>query len=307
MEQRKQVENWFKNLQDQICSGLTTLDGKSQFREDLWDRAEGGGGRTRVITNGNLIEKGGVNFSAVHGPLPEKIQKGLALSPSEFYATGVSIVLHPVNPWMPIIHMNVRYFETTPLDQNEKGTYWFGGGIDLTPHYITPEDGGYFHHQLKAVCDQTDPSFYPRFKQWADDYFYIRHRKETRGVGGIFYDRLHPETEEKSFNTLWAFQQNVGNTFLPLYEYYAHKYREKPYEEAHKNWQMVRRGRYVEFNLVWDKGTKFGLDTDGRTESILMSMPPLAQWHYDHQPQANSPEAETLKWLKKDINWLDHA
>ena len=307
MEQRKQVENWFKNLQDQICAGLTTLDGKSQFREDLWDRAEGGGGRTRVMTNGNLIEKGGVNFSAVHGPLPEKIQKGLALSPSEFYATGVSIVLHPVNPWMPIIHMNVRYFETTPLDQNEKGTYWFGGGIDLTPHYITPEDGGYFHHQLKAVCDQTDPSFYPRFKQWADDYFYIRHRKETRGVGGIFYDRLHPETEEKSFNTLWAFQQNVGNSFLPLYEYYAHKYRKKPYEEAHKNWQMVRRGRYVEFNLVWDKGTKFGLDTDGRTESILMSMPPLAQWHYDHQPLEDSPEAETLKWLKKDINWLDHA
>ncbi len=307
MEQRKQVENWFKNLQDQICAGLTTLDGKSQFREDLWDRAEGGGGRTRVITNGNLIEKGGVNFSAVHGPLPEKIQKGLALSPSEFYATGVSIVLHPVNPWMPIIHMNVRYFETTPLDQNEKGTYWFGGGIDLTPHYITPEDGGYFHHQLKTVCDQTDPSFYPRFKQWADDYFYIRHRKETRGVGGIFYDRLHPETEEKSFNTLWAFQQNVGNSFLPLYEYYAHKYRKKPYEEAHKNWQMVRRGRYVEFNLVWDKGTKFGLDTDGRTESILMSMPPLAQWHYDHQPLEDSPEAETLKWLKKDINWLDHA
>ncbi|MEQ8582322.1 MAG: oxygen-dependent coproporphyrinogen oxidase [Marinoscillum sp.] len=307
MEQRKEIENWFKNLQDQICEGLTILDGKASFKEDLWDRTEGGGGRTRVITNGDLIEKGGVNFSAVHGPLPEKIQQGIALPPSDFYATGVSIVLHPVNPWVPIIHMNVRYFETTPLDQNEKSTYWFGGGIDLTPHYVTPADGGYFHHQLKAVCDQTDPSFYPRFKQWADDYFYIPHRKETRGVGGIFYDRLHPKTEGKSFDSLWAFQQNVGNAFLPIYEHYANKYRTKTYEEAHKNWQMVRRGRYVEFNLVWDKGTKFGLDTDGRTESILMSMPPMAQWHYDHQPSEGSPEAETLNWLKKDINWLDHA
>ncbi|RED95618.1 coproporphyrinogen oxidase [Marinoscillum furvescens DSM 4134] len=295
-----------KSLQGSICNSLISLDGKSSFREDQWERAGGGGGRSRVITNGDLIEKGGVNFSAVHGDLPEKIQQALKMGKSTFYATGVSIVLHPQNPWVPIIHMNVRYFETKAKNSDE-GTYWFGGGIDLTPHYVDPADGGYLHQQLKMVCDQTDSSYYPRFKKWADDYFYIRHRKETRGVGGIFYDQLNEQKEKKSFDELWQFHQSVGERFVPIYEHFANKYRSKPYTDEHKNWQMVRRGRYVEFNLVWDKGTKFGLDTDGRTESILMSMPPQAQWHYDHQPAAGSAEAETLKWLQKDINWIAHA
>lgn len=296
-DQKQVIENWFKSLQDEICMGLEQLDGVARFQEDQWQRAEGGGGRSRVITGNALIEKGGVNFSAVHGPTPEKILKALQLKAADFYATGVSIVLHPVNPWMPIIHMNVRYFEMS------NGTYWFGGGIDLTPHYVDPSDGGHIHRALKAVCDRTDPTYYARFKDWADDYFFIKHRRETRGVGGIFFDRLNAPSENKSFGELWRFVQEVGQAFVPIYSHYATKYRDKPWKEAHRQWQLIRRGRYVEFNLVWDKGTKFGLDTDGRTESILMSLPPLASWAYDHQPEAGSAEEETLKWLKKGVEW----
>ncbi len=304
MKRRETVEQWFKSLQDSICSELEALDGGSQFREDLWNRPSGGGGRTRVITNGQLIEKGGVNFSAVHGPLPEKIQHSLKLPPSEFYGTGVSIVLHPENPWVPIIHMNVRYFETSGKNPEDPSTWWIGGGIDLTPHYVSREDGKHIHSSLKTVCDNIDEQYYSRFKKWADDYFYLKHRDETRGVGGIFYDRLNDQSENKSFDELWDFHQQVGEAFVPIYRHYAEKHRDKKPTEVAKNWQMVRRGRYVEFNLVWDKGTKFGLDTNGRTESILMSMPPQANWYYDQQPEEGTPEAETLKWLKKDIDWI---
>lgn len=305
MRSKETITEWFKELQDSICAGLEKLDGKSTFQQDTWTREnEGGGGRSRVITNGELIEKGGVNFSAVHGDLPEKIQKALNFGPSTFYATGVSIVLHSVNPWVPIIHMNVRYFETESKTDNQS-TYWFGGGIDLTPHYVTKNSGKYIHETLKNVCDHTDPSYYPRFKKWADDYFFIKHRNETRGVGGIFYDHLNETKENKSFEELWHFQQNVGNAFLPIYTHYADLHRDDAYTEGNLHWQRIRRGRYVEFNLVWDRGTKFGLDTNGRTESILMSMPPQADWLYDHQPEPDSPESETLNWLKKDINWLD--
>ena len=305
MTRRDSVAQWFKSLQDNICDGLTQLDGKSTFHEDNWERPAGGGGRTRVITNGALIEKGGVNFSAVHGNLPEKIQNSLNLPPSEFYATGVSIVLHPENPWVPIIHMNVRYFETQGKNPNDPSTWWIGGGIDLTPHYVTKVDGKHIHTTLKSVCDTADEQYYDRFKKWADDYFYLKHRDETRGVGGIFYDRLNDQSENKSFDELWAFHQKVGEAFVPIYSYYASKYRNKVAEEAHKNWQMIRRSRYVEFNLVWDKGTKFGLDTNGRTESILMSMPPQANWYYDLKPEEGSAEAESMKWLKKGIDWIN--
>lgn len=307
MRDRNNISEWFKSLQDNICHELTKLDGKSTFEEDNWTRPEGGGGRSRAISNGDLIEKGGVNFSAVSGPMPEKIQKGLGLPPSEFFATGVSIVLHPQNPWMPIIHMNVRYFETIPYDNNQDSTWWIGGGIDLTPHYISPADGGHIHKTLKEICDSADKAYYPRFKKWADDYFYLPHRNETRGVGGIFYDRLNEISENKSFSDLWEFHQNVGNAFVPIYSHYASKYRNKMSEQSHKDWQYIRRGRYVEFNLVWDKGTKFGLDTDGRTESILMSMPPQANWIYNAQPEEGTEEYETQQWLKKDINWIEYA
>lgn len=308
MSNRTEIELWMKQLQDAICGSLEQLDGQSAFHQDNWERPDGGGGRSRVITNGNVIEKGGVNFSAVHGPLPEKIQQSLRIEKSDFYATGVSIVLHPKNPWVPIIHMNVRYFETTPENPDSPQIYWFGGGIDLTPHYIQKEDGRFIHQTLKNVCDQTDPEFYPRFKKWADDYFYLKHRDETRGVGGIFYDHLNETNESgKSFAELWQFHQRVGEAFIPIYRHYVEKHRNTPYTEAHQKWQMIRRGRYVEFNLVWDKGTKFGLDTNGRTESILMSMPPHAEWLYNYEPEDGSPEAETLRWLKKDINWVEHA
>lgn len=297
MKNKEIISARFQDLQDSICRSLEIADGKGVFIEDRWDRSEGGGGRTRLIQNGNIIEKGGVNFSAVHGPTPEKIQRALGLKSSEFFATGVSIVIHPINPMVPIIHMNVRYFEMSD------GTYWFGGGIDLTPHYVDPKDASYFHRQLKKTCDKYDQSYYPKFKQWADDYFYIKHRKETRGIGGIFFDRLS-ENNQHSFEDLWSFVQDVGETFAPIYTHLMNKNSQYGFTSKEKDWQSLRRGRYVEFNLVWDKGTKFGLDTDGRTESILMSMPPAAQWAYDFQPPADSKELETQQFLRKDIDWV---
>ncbi|MEL6862851.1 MAG: oxygen-dependent coproporphyrinogen oxidase [Bacteroidota bacterium] len=289
------ISDWFKDLQDRICTALEDMDGQGRFHQDLWERPGGGGGRTRII-QGAVIEKGGVNFSAVEGQMPEKIAKALKLEANQFFATGVSIVLHPRNPWVPIIHMNVRYFETD-------AAWWFGGGIDLTPHYVFMEDAQYFHRELKRVCDQHDANYYPKFKKWADDYFYVKHRKETRGIGGIFFDRLSgegAEAQQKHF----SFVQDVGNLFSPVYIELANRHRDQAFEEQHKEWQYLRRGRYVEFNLVWDKGTKFGLDTDGRTESILMSLPPQVSWVYNHQVADSSMEASTLSALVKDYDWI---
>ena len=298
MISKEEISAWLQNLQDTICQGLEELDGKATFHQDLWDRPEGGGGRSRAISEGHVFEKGGVNFSAVEGPTPKKILEALGLPDLNFFATGVSIVLHPVNPFVPIIHMNVRYFEMTD------GTYWFGGGIDLTPHYVVDEEAKSFHHALKKTCDTFDSSYYPKFKTWADDYFFIKHRNETRGIGGIFFDRLTGKDADEKAN-LWSFLQSVGNTFLPAYSKLVLANHTKPFDESHKNWQLLRRGRYVEFNLVYDKGTKFGLDTNGRTESILMSMPPHADWQYNHQPAPESPEEITLSKLKKGIDWVE--
>ncbi|MBU2914513.1 oxygen-dependent coproporphyrinogen oxidase [Reichenbachiella agariperforans] len=294
---KETIENWFKELQDQISTAISTTDGKAQFEEDIWTRPEGGGGRTRIIRNGHIIEKGGVNFSAVSGPTPDKILKALNIEASDFYATGVSIVMHPQSPMVPIIHMNVRYFEMS------NGISWFGGGIDLTPHYVDRADAVHFHQQLKDICDQHHPDYHAQFKTWADDYFYIKHRKETRGIGGIFFDRLSA-TDDISMEDRWAFVQSVGNTFAPLYTHFMTKNHAMAFGENEKQWQYLRRGRYVEFNLVLDKGTKFGLDTDGRTESILMSLPPQANWEYNFEVQPNSKEEETLSLLKKGIDWL---
>ncbi|XOV90916.1 MAG: oxygen-dependent coproporphyrinogen oxidase [Bacteroidota bacterium] len=307
MKRRDKIETRFKELQHTICSGLERIDQKSTFKVDAWNREDGGGGLSNVIAEGRVIEKGGVNFSAVFGDAPKKITDALGFGSSEFYATGVSIVLHPQNPWMPIIHMNIRYFEMESKDSKTEKTYWFGGGIDLTPHYIDPKDAGFFHQSLKKVCDESDKEYYPRFKKWADDYFYIKHRKETRGIGGIFFDRLNDTSENHSFEELWAFVQHVGEQFVPIYEHFANKYANYSFSDQNKEWQMIRRGRYVEFNLVWDKGTKFGLDTEGRTESILMSLPTTAKWFYDYQPEKDSQEAKTLSMLKKDIDWLSYA
>jgi len=293
---RQEVKEWFMDLQDRICYGLEDLDKIGKFQEDLWKRPEGGGGRTRII-EGNHIEKGGVNFSAVEGRLPKNISSALGLDETDFFATGVSIVLHPKNPNVPIIHMNVRYFETEQAGRN-----WFGGGIDVTPHYIQAEDATQFHNTLKSTCDKHDSNYYPKFKKWADDYFYIPHRKETRGIGGIFFDRL--ESNEKfSKADRWRFVKDVGDSFLTCYTDLFKENHQKEFSSKEQDWQKIRRGRYVEFNLVWDKGTKFGLHTNGRIESILMSMPPQANWIYDFKPKEGSKELETLQKLKKGINW----
>ena len=295
---KEKITRSFEILQEEICKSLEKEDGGATFYEDVWKRPGGGGGKSRIITNGNAIEKGGVNFSAVHGKTPEGIIKALRLNEGEFYATGISIVLHPFNPMVPIIHMNIRYFEMND------GTWWFGGGIDLTPHYVNLEDARYFHRQLKNVCDKHDKEYYLRFKRWADDYFYIKHRKETRGIGGIFFDHLNDSTG-KSKEQITNFVLDVGLSFSPIYRHFLHERKILPYSEREKDWQLLRRGRYVEFNLVLDKGTKFGLETEGRIESVLMSLPPMASWIYDFKPQKDSEEARTLRWLRKDVDWLN--
>ena len=291
---KKTIENAFKALQDTICNSLSAVDG-IDFKEDKWERPGGGGGRTRVLL-GNIIEKGGVNFSAVEGPTPQKILDALKLEKSEFYATGVSIVLHPKNANIPIIHMNVRYFEMTD------GTWWFGGGIDLTPHFVVVEDAKFFHQQLKDTCDKFDANLYPDYKKWADDYFYIPHRKETRGIGGIFFDRLNTKNTPLSKQNLFDFVLDIGNTFAPTYLELVKRNKNKSISSKQQEWQYLRRGRYAEFNLIYDKGTKFGLETDGRVESILMSMPPTAKWEYNHQETIN--ESKTSSLLKKGIDWV---
>lgn len=287
----------FQKIQDSICQGLEQTDGKGKFEEELWSREGGGGGRTRILQNGNVIEKGGVNFSAVHGKLPDAIKKSFKLESDEFFATGVSIVMHPNNPFVPIIHMNIRYFE---MDDQ---TRWFGGGIDLTPHYVIDTDARFFHHLLKQTCDKFDASFYPKFKAHADDYFFIKHREETRGVGGVFYDKLKPENTGLDFDRLLDFSAAVGNTFLPAYTELIDRNRDADFNTEEQEWQYLRRSRYAEFNLVYDAGTKFGLETNGRIESILMSLPPMAKWVYNYQAIPDSPEADTLSKLKKGIEW----
>lgn len=295
--QAAQATESFTELQDEICAGLEALDGAGVFGEDEWERPGGGGGRSRTLT-GAVVEKGGVGFSAVHGALSPLAAQALKMEGQEFYATGVSIVLHPRNPHTPIIHMNVRYFELGG------GRWWFGGGIDLTPHYIDRGLAGDFHRRLAATC-AAHPGCgdYDAFKRQADEYFYLPHRKETRGVGGIFYDRLHVA----GFDALLAFSLAVGRTFVPAYAAQVGATHALPYSDEQRRWQGLRRGRYVEFNLAWDRGTKFGLETDGRTESILMSMPPQANWVYDYRPADGSPEAATLALLKKDVDWRGRA
>ena len=295
---KEDIAAHYKQIQDEICQALEQMDGKATFAEEHWNREGGGGGRTRVIQNGAVIEKGGVNFSAVHGQLPEAVKRSFQVDEANFFATGVSIVLHPNNPFVPIIHMNIRYFEL-----NEQ-VRWFGGGIDLTPHYVQREDAVYFHRELKAICDRYASSFYPEFKEHADRYFYIKHRAETRGIGGVFYDRLTPEKTGLSWEEIFDFSCALGKGFAPIYVELANRNRHREFSDANKAWQYLRRGRYVEFNLVYDAGTKFGLETNGRIESILMSLPPQAGWTYDFKPEPGSDEAATLSWLRQGIDWL---
>ncbi|WP_156309232.1 oxygen-dependent coproporphyrinogen oxidase [Sphingobacterium endophyticum] len=297
MISKEEIAEKYKVIQNEITEALEALDGKAHFEEEIWEREGGGGGRTRVIQHGDILEKGGVNFSAVHGKLPEQIKKAFGVEEDEFFATGVSIVIHPNNPWVPIIHMNIRYFEL-----NEE-IRWFGGGIDLTPHYVDENDASYFHQELKSVCEKYSAEFYPKFKEWADNYFYIKHREETRGIGGIFYDKLTPEKAGISFQEIFDFSCDLGRLFPKVYTELVNRSRSKEYTEAEKNWQYLRRGRYVEFNLVYDAGTKFGLETNGRIESILMSLPEQANWFYNFKTESGSKEEKTLSLLKKGISW----
>ena len=299
---KERFYNYIETLQDSITTALENEDGKAQFREDLWQREEGGGGRTRVIENGRVFEKGGVNISAVHGPLPQSMQQYFKVGDVDFFACGLSLVLHPVNPMVPTVHANWRYFE-----MYDKGgaivDQWFGGGQDLTPYYLFEEDAAHFHKVCQAACDAHDPSFYPEYKQKCDSYFWNHHRSEARGIGGLFFDYLKSNAD-RTIEDWEAFVTGVGNSFLRAYIPIVQKRKELPYEAMHREWQEIRRGCYVEFNLVHDKGTLFGLRTNGRIESILMSLPPKVQWRYDHHPAEGTAEAALIKVLKSPREWV---
>ncbi|GEK10509.1 oxygen-dependent coproporphyrinogen oxidase [Pseudoalteromonas sp. SCSIO 43201] len=293
------VKAFLLQLQDNICKGLEAADGKAQFVEDAWERAEGGGGRTRVIRDGNVIEQGGVNYSHVFGAsMPASATAHRPeLAGRSFHACGVSLVIHPKNPHIPTSHANVRFFIAEK--EGEEPIWWFGGGFDLTPFYPVLEDVKHWHQVAKDVCTPFGDEVYGDYKKWCDEYFYLKHRDETRGVGGLFFDDLNQWGFEKSF----AFMQAVGSGFLDAYLPIIEKRKDTPHTEQERQFQLYRRGRYVEFNLVWDRGTLFGLQTGGRTESILMSMPPLARWEYDFQPEAGSNEAKLYEYLTPK-NWL---
>ncbi|WP_336093251.1 oxygen-dependent coproporphyrinogen oxidase [Leeuwenhoekiella sp. CH_XMU1409-2] len=299
---REQFVSYIKNLQDQITSKLEAIDGKATFKEDLWKRAEGGGGRTRVIENGNVIEKGGVNISEVHGPLAPAMQQYFNVGDVDFFACGLSLVIHPKNPYAPTVHANWRYFEMLDKAGNLVDS-WFGGGQDLTPYYLFEEDAQHFHQTCKTACDKHDPEFYPQYKMRCDEYFYNAHRGEARGLGGLFFDYLKA-TDDRSMQDWYNFVTEVGDSFLTAYAPILEKRKDLAYGEKERNWQEVRRGRYVEFNLVHDKGTLFGLKTNGRIESILMSLPPAVQWRYDHHPEPGSPEAELVAVLENPKDWV---
>jgi coproporphyrinogen III oxidase len=299
---KDQFYAYIQQLQDTITQSLEALDGQATFQEDLWDRPEGGGGRTRVIANGNVFEKGGVNISAVHGELPKSMQAYFGVNDADFFACGLSLVLHPKNPMVPTVHANWRYFEMYDK-QGLTVDQWFGGGQDLTPYYLFEEDAVHFHTLCKKACDAHDPALYATFKEKCDSYFWNAHRQEARGVGGLFFDYCKA-TEEKSLTDWYNFVTAVGDSFLEAYVPIVERRKELPYGPAERDWQEIRRGRYVEFNLVHDKGTLFGLRTDGRIESILMSLPPHVQWRYDHHPEIGSVEHTLVEVLKNPKTWV---
>lgn len=295
------IKEYLLALQDAICRGLEAADGQIQFTEETWDRPEGGGGRSRTCEQGSVFEKGGVGFSHVMGEKlpPSATASRPELEGARWQAMGVSLVMHPKNPFVPTSHANVRLFVAEK--DGQEPVWWFGGGYDLTPYYGFDEDCIHWHQTAKKACDPFGPTVYSRFKNWCDDYFYLRHRHEPRGIGGLFYDDLN----EWDFETSFKFMQSVGNSYLDAYLPIVEKRKEVPYTAAHREWQEIRRGRYVEFNLVFDRGTIFGLQSGGRTESILMSLPPHVQWKYNHQPTEGSEEAKLLEYYLTHKDWLN--
>ncbi len=289
-------------LQDDICQALLQEDEKAILTEDNWLRPEGGGGKSRAISKGNVFESGGVNTSAVFGQLPADIMNYLGTGFRQFFACGISLIIHPANPFIPTVHANFRYFEL--YDKNDEvADQWFGGGSDITPYYLFEEDVVHFHRLLKDACDPFDNELYPKFKKDCDEYFYNHHRQEARGAGGLFFDRLRA-TGEHDAGFWFDFVTACANAFIPSYLPIVQKRKSQEFNAANKYWQEIRRGRYVEFNLLHDKGTLFGLKTNGRIESILMSLPATVRWEYNHQPEAGSPEAKMLDILKNPKNWL---
>lgn len=307
-ERGQRCEQIVRDLQDTICTALEGLEAErgsgARFREDRWAREGGGGGRSRVLEDGLVFEKAGVNVSAVFGDVPEAVKGQMPGDGATFFATGVSLVLHPRNPHAPTTHANYRYIE-------RGDTGWFGGGADLTPYRLYPDDAHHFHEVLKGACDRHSSAFYPRFKSWCDTYFWNSHRGEARGVGGLFFDHLRPGHEPANegqapfdMDRLEAFWKDAGASFLPAYLPIVSRRADLAHDEALRRWQLVRRGRYVEFNLLHDRGTKFGLQTNGRIESILMSLPPLVRWDYDVRPEVGTPEAELIAVLENPRDWV---
>jgi coproporphyrinogen III oxidase len=299
---KDQFYTYIQNLQETITKALEKEDGGASFKEDIWKRKEGGGGRSRIIENGATIEKGGVNISAVHGPLPDSMQAYFNVGEVDFFACGLSIVIHPKNPMAPTVHANCRYFEMYDTNKNSVDQ-WFGGGLDLTPYYLFNEDSRHFHEQCKKACDLHHPDFYNTFKEKCDTYFYNKHREEARGVGGLFFDYLKAN-ETFTIKDRYDFTTTIGNSFIEAYIPILNKRKNLDFTPENRTWQEIRRGRYVEFNLVHDKGTLFGLKTNGRMESILMSLPPTVQWRYDYHPKQGSKEEELLNILKNPKNWI---
>ncbi|WP_282178871.1 oxygen-dependent coproporphyrinogen oxidase [Maribacter stanieri] len=293
---------YIEQLQDTITAKLEEVDGKATFREDIWVRPEGGGGRTRVIENGAVFEKGGVNISGVHGELPDSMKAYFKVEDANFFACGLSLVLHPTNPMVPTVHANWRYFELYGKN-GEIVDQWFGGGQDLTPYYLFDEDAKHFHEVCKSACDKHNPTFYSTYKKRCDEYFWNTHRNEARGIGGLFFDYCKA-TETTSIPDWYNFVTEVGNSFLNSYVPIVIKRKDLEYSKEQRDWQEIRRGRYVEFNLVHDKGTLFGLKTNGRIESILMSLPPHVQWVYDHQAEEGSEEERLLNILSAPKQWV---
>lgn len=295
-----EVKTYLLTLQDTICQALEGEEKQARFVEDLWQRKEGGGGRTRVL-NGEVFEQAGVNFSHVSGfslP-PSATAKRPELANRQFQAMGVSLVIHPLNPYVPTSHANVRFLLAEKAD--EASIWWFGGGFDLTPYYPFEEDVIHWHKTAKAACEPFGSDVYPAYKLWCDEYFYLKHRDETRGVGGLFFDDLN----EWGFDKCFAFMQSVGNHYIKAYLPIVQKRKATPFTEKERDFQLYRRGRYVEYNLVYDRGTLFGLQSGGRTESILMSLPPVVNWKYNWQPQPGSPEAALYERYLKPQNWLE--
>ncbi len=292
------VAQRFTEIQQKICSVLENADAKGKFGQKHWSK-EIGSGITRVLSNGAIIEKGAVNFSFVKGNVIPRMEQFFGEKAGQYAATGISSIHHPHNPWVPIIHLNVRFFEL------DNGLCWFGGGIDLTPHIIDLEDAALFHQTLKEICDCINPLYYADFKKWADDYYFLPHRNETRGVGGIFFDYLKPGAEN-SFEILFDFAVELATTFPVIYAGLMQKNSTKPFTKREKKWQQLRRGRYVEFNLIHDRGTKFGLESGGNTESIMVSLPPEANWEFDYTPPPDGFEEKTMQMLKRDIDWINN-